>query len=212
MSLANMLIVRELGLQPYEPVWQAMKEFTDNRTAQTADEIWLVQHYPVFTQGSAGKTEHLLAPGDIPIIQSDRGGQITYHGPGQMIVYLMIDVKRHHLGPRMLVTAIEESLISLLESYGIKAYAKTDAPGVYVNNAKIASLGLRIRHHASFHGFALNAQMNLEPFSRINPCGYAGMQMTQLSDFIGDVDFSDLKKCIIKQLANKLNYITITYN
>ena len=212
MSLANTLIIRELGLQPYEPIWQAMKEFTDNRTVQTTDEVWFVQHYPVFTQGSAGKIEHLLAPGDIPVVQSDRGGQVTYHGPGQLIVYLMIDVKRHRLGPRALVSTIEESLISLLKSYGITAYAKVDAPGVYVNNSKIASLGLRIRHHASFHGFALNVQMDMEPFSRINPCGYAGMKMTQLADFINDIDFNDLKKRVAEQLTNKLFYTSTAHN
>lgn len=211
MSLAQTLIIRELGLQPYEPIWQAMKDFTDNRSAQTTDEVWFVQHYPVFTQGCAGKTEHLLAPGDIPVVQSDRGGQVTYHGPGQLITYLMIDVKRHHLGPRVLVTAIEESLIDLLKSYGITAYAKADAPGVYIDDAKIASLGLRIRRHASFHGFALNVQMDMAPFARINPCGYAGMKMTQLSSFIGDVDFNDLKKRIIEQLSEKLDYTSIIY-
>lgn len=212
MSLADTLIIRELGLQPYEPIWLEMKTFTDNRDSETTDEVWFVQHPPIFTQGSAGKAEHLLAPGNIPVIQSDRGGQVTYHGPGQLITYLMIDVKRHHLGPRLLVTAIEESLIDLLKGYGITAYAKADAPGVYVDNAKIASLGLRIRHHASFHGFALNAQMDMEPFARINPCGYAGMKMTQLSDFIGNVDFDDLKRRIIEQLSNKLGYTSIIYN
>ncbi|UYZ84646.1 lipoyl(octanoyl) transferase LipB [Entomomonas sp. E2T0] len=208
---ADSLIIRELGIQPYEAVWHSMQDFTNNRTEQTQDEVWLLQHEPVFTQGTAGKAEHLLMPGDIPVVQSDRGGQVTYHGPGQLIGYLMIDVKRHHLGPRTLVTAIENSLIDLLTSYGIKSYAKADAPGVYVDDAKIASLGLRIRRNASFHGFALNAQMNLEPFSRINPCGYAGMRMTQLSDFIGDVDFDDLIKRVIAQFVNKLAYSQVNY-
>lgn len=208
---ATTLVIRKLGIQPYETIWHAMQEFTNNRTEQTQDEIWLLQHYPIFTQGTAGKAEHLLLPSDIPVIQSDRGGQITYHGPGQLIGYLMIDVKRHHLGPRTLVTAIENSLIDLLTSYGIKSYAKVDAPGVYVNDTKIASLGLRIRRNASFHGFALNAQMNLEPFSRINPCGYAGMQMSQLSDFIGDVDFDDLIKRVIAQFISKLAYQQVNY-
>ncbi len=208
---ADTLIIRELGIRSYETVWHSMQDFTNNRTEQTQDEVWLLQHYPVFTQGTAGKAEHLLMPGDIPVVQSDRGGQVTYHGPGQLIGYLMIDVKRHHLGPRTLVTAIENSLIDLLTSYGIKSYAKADAPGVYVGDAKIASLGLRIRRNASFHGFALNAQMNLEPFSRINPCGYAGMQMTQLSDFIGDVDFDDLIKRVITQFVSKLAYNQVNY-
>lgn len=208
---ADTLIIRELGIRSYETVWHSMQDFTNNRTEQTQDEVWLLQHYPVFTQGTASKAEHLLMPGDIPVVQSDRGGQVTYHGPGQLIGYLMIDVKRHHLGPRTLVTAIENSLIDLLTSYGIKSYAKADAPGVYVGDAKIASLGLRIRRNASFHGFALNAQMDLEPFSRINPCGYAGMQMTQLSDFIGDVDFDDLIKRVIAQFVSKLAYNQVNY-
>lgn len=208
---ADTLLIRELGIQPYEPIWHAMQDFTNNRTEQTQDEVWLLQHYPVFTQGQAGKAEHLLVPGDIPVVHSDRGGQVTYHGPGQLIGYLMINVKRHHLGPRTLVTAIENSLIDLLASYHIDAYAKADAPGVYVNNAKIASLGLRIRRNASFHGFALNAEMDLEPFSRINPCGYAGMAMTQLSDFVGHVDFNDLTKRVIQQLTDKLAYTKVNY-
>lgn len=208
---ADTLIIRELGIRSYETVWHSMQDFTNNRTEQTQDEVWLLQHYSVFTQGTAGKAEHLLMPGDIPVVQSDRGGQVTYHGPGQLIGYLMIDVKRHHLGPRTLVTAIENSLIDLLTSYGIESYAKADAPGVYVDDAKIASLGLRIRRNASFHGFALNAQMDLEPFSRINPCGYAGMQMTQLSDFIGDVDFDDLIKRVIAQFVSKLAYNQVNY-
>lgn len=211
MDHANTLIIRKLGIQPYEPIWLAMKAFTDSRTAETPDEVWILQHTPVFTQGSAGKAEHILMPGDIPIIQSDRGGQVTYHGPGQLIVYLMIDVKRHHLGPRLLVTAIENCLIDLLASYGITAYSKPDAPGVYVGQSKIASLGLRIRHHASFHGFALNVDMDLEPFSRINPCGYAGMQMTQLSEFISPIDFDELTERVITQIIQKLTYTHVKY-
>lgn len=210
MSNADSLIIRQLGLQPYEPMWHAMQAFTDNRTEQTIDEVWLLEHYPVFTQGQAGKAEHLLMPGDIPVVQSDRGGQVTYHGPGQLIVYLLIDVKRHQLGPRALVTAIETCLVELLASYGINAYAKLDAPGVYVDEAKIASLGLRIRRNASFHGFALNVQMNLEPFSRINPCGYAGMKMTQLSDLTENIDFAELTARLIKQLTTKLAYTNVT--
>jgi len=211
MSNANTLIIRQLGLQPYEPIWHAMQDFTNNRTEQTLDEVWLLEHYPVFTQGQAGKVEHLLMPGDIPVVQSDRGGQITYHGPGQLIAYLLIDVKRHQLGPRALVTAIESCLVDLLASYGITAYAKPDAPGVYVKQAKIASLGLRIRRNASFHGFALNVQMDLEPFSRINPCGYAGMEMTQLAHFVGEVDFTELTNRVITQLVDKLAYQQVNY-
>lgn len=211
MSEPETLLIREFGLLPYEPVWHAMQDFTDSRTEQTLDEIWLLQHSAVFTQGQAGKAEHLLMPGDIPVVQSDRGGQVTYHGPGQLIGYLLINVKRHHLGPRTLVTAIENSLIDLLASYGINAYAKPDAPGVYVEDAKIASLGLRIRRNASFHGFALNAEMDLEPFSRINPCGYAGMKMAQLSDFIGNVDFAELTQRMIQQLIVKLGYSKVSF-
>lgn len=211
MTVTNTLNIRKLGIQPYEPVWQAMKTFTDSRTEETTDEVWLLQHLPVFTQGSAGKPEHLLMPGDIPVVQSDRGGQVTYHGPGQLIVYLMIDVKRHHLGPRLLVTAIENCLIDLLASYGVTAYSKPDAPGVYVENSKIASLGLRIRHHASFHGFALNVDMDLTPFSRINPCGYAGMQMVQLKDLVGAVNLDDLMNRVIAQITQKLAYNQVKY-
>lgn len=211
MDIAKTLYIRQLGVEPYEPIWLAMKTFTDNRTAETPDEVWLLQHTPVFTQGSAGKPEHLLMPKDIPVVQSDRGGQVTYHGPGQLIVYLMIDVKRHHLGPRLLVTAIEKCLIDLLASYGITAYSKPDAPGVYVDQAKIASLGLRIRHHASFHGFALNVAMDLEPFSRINPCGYAGMQMIQLTDLIGPIEFDDLMNRVIVQITQKLAYTDVSF-
>ncbi len=211
MANSETLNVRKLGTQPYESVWLAMKTFTDNRTQETLDEVWILQHPSVFTQGSAGKAEHVLMPRDIPVIQSDRGGQVTYHGPGQLIVYLMIDVKRHHLGPRLLVTAIENCLIDLLSSYGITAYSKPDAPGVYVGQSKIASLGLRIRHHASFHGFALNVDMDLEPFSRINPCGYAGMQMTQLSEFISPIDFDELTERVITQITQKLAYTYVKY-
>lgn len=211
MASSETLNVRKLGTQSYESIWLAMKTFTDNRTQETLDEVWILQHTAVFTQGSAGKAEHVLMPGDIPVIQSDRGGQVTYHGPGQLIVYLMIDVKRHHLGPRLLVTAIENCLIDLLASYGITAYSKPDAPGVYVGQSKIASLGLRIRHHASFHGFALNVDMDLEPFSRINPCGYAGMQMTQLSEFISPIDFDELTERVITQITQKLAYTHVKY-
>lgn len=210
MCKEHTLIIRRLGLQPYVPIWHAMQEFTNSRTEQTIDEVWLLQHEPVFTQGQAGKAEHLLMPGDIPVVHSDRGGQVTYHGPGQLIVYLLLDVKRHQLGPRSLVTAIETIVVDLLASYAITSYARPDAPGVYVEGAKIASLGLRIRHNASFHGFALNVRMNLEPFSRINPCGYAGLKMTQLSDLLVDVDMAEVTTRLIKQLISKLAYTNVT--
>ena len=179
------LLVRQLGRRPYQPVWDAMKTFTDNRTSETPDEFWVVEHDPVYTQGQAGKAEHLLAPGDIPVVQSDRGGQVTYHGPGQLVLYVLVDVRRSKLSVRELVTCLETAIINTLARSDIPAYAKADAPGVYVTNelgmeAKLASLGLRIRKGCSFHGLALNINMDMTPFLRINPCGYAGMAMTCL--------------------------------
>lgn len=203
---AQVLGLRDLGLQDYLPVWQAMQRFTNERGPDTDDEIWLLQHNPVFTQGQAGKAEHLLLPGDIPVVQSDRGGQVTYHGPGQLIGYLLLDVRRLHIGVRELVSLIERSLIELLAGYGVTAAAKPDAPGVYVDGAKIASLGLRIRNGRSFHGLALNVDMDLEPFRRINPCGYAGLAMTQLSDLIGPVDINEVHGRLREQLFRQLGY------
>ncbi|UVJ43455.1 lipoyl(octanoyl) transferase LipB [Pseudomonas sp. LS1212] len=197
---------RELGLMAYEPVWQAMRRFTDERGPQTADEIWLVQHPAVFTQGQAGKAEHLLLPGDIPVVQVDRGGQVTYHGPGQLVAYLLLDVRRLGFGVRDLVSRIERSLIDLLASYGVEAAAKADAPGVYVDGAKIASLGLRIRNGCSFHGLALNVDMDLAPFQRINPCGYAGLAMTQLRDHAGPIEFAEVSARLRAQLVKHLDY------
>lgn len=180
--LSDPVVVRHLGQQEYQSVWAAMKAFTADRDQRTIDELWLVEHPPVFTQGLNGKPEHLLAPGDIPVIQVDRGGQITYHGPGQTVVYFLIDIQRAGLGIRRLVTLLEQSVIDLLAGYGISGYARPDAPGVYVAGRKIASLGLRVRRGCSYHGLALNVAMDLEPFGRINPCGYAGLRMTQLKD------------------------------
>ncbi len=198
---------RELGQVSYEPTWQAMQRFTNERDANTADEIWLLQHPPVFTQGQAGKAEHLLFPGDIPVVQVDRGGQVTYHGPGQLVAYLLLDVRRSGIGVRELVSRIERSLIDTLASYGVIANAKPDAPGVYVDGAKIASLGLRIRNGRSFHGLALNVDMDLQPFQRINPCGYAGMAMTQLADLVaGPVDFAEVSARLREQLVKHLDY------
>ncbi|HUN74091.1 MAG TPA: lipoyl(octanoyl) transferase LipB [Steroidobacteraceae bacterium] len=175
---------RRLGLVPYEPTWRAMQRFTDSRDAATADELWLLEHPPVFTLGMSGKPEHLLAPGDIPVIQTDRGGQVTYHGPGQLVVYPLIDLRRGGLGVRDLVGALERAVIGYVSELGIEAHSRGDAPGVYVAQRKLASLGLRIRRGASYHGIALNVCMDLEPFRRINPCGYAGLEMTQLSDLV----------------------------
>lgn len=179
------LLVRQLGRADYPSVWQAMRDFTDSRNADTPDEIWLLEHPPVFTQGQAGKAEHLLQPGDIPVVASDRGGQVTYHGPGQLVAYCLLDLKRLNIGPRALVEGVEDALVCLLRELGIPAEANRDAHGVYVAGRKIASLGLRIRKGCSYHGLSLNLDMDLEPFSRINPCGHAGLQMTQVSDFLG---------------------------
>lgn len=178
------LIIRQLPLADYQPIWQAMQAFTNSRDTATADEFWALQHRPVFTQGQAGKAEHLLAPGDIPVIQSDRGGQVTYHGPGQLVVYVMIDLKRRGLGVRALVTAIEQAIVNVLGRYRIDAGPRADAPGVYIKpvagGAKIAQLGLRVRRGCSFHGLSLNVDMNMEPFERINPCGFQGLQVTSM--------------------------------
>lgn len=163
----------------YTKVWHAMQKFTDNRDDDTADELWLVEHPAVFTQGQAGKEEHLLMPGDIPVVKVDRGGQVTYHGPGQQVIYFMINLRRRKMGVRELVTLIENGIVASLAEFGIEAYAKKDAPGVYVDNKKVASLGLRVRKGCSFHGLALNVDMDLSPFLRINPCGYAGLEMVQ---------------------------------
>jgi len=198
--------VRELGQIEYRIAWQAMQHFTNTRDADSGDEIWLLQHPPVFTQGQAGKAEHLLFPGEIPVVQVDRGGQVTYHGPGQLVGYLLLDVRRLGIGVRELVSRIEQSLIDLLAGYGIEAAAKADAPGVYVNGAKIASLGLRIRNGRSFHGLALNVDMDLEPFRRINPCGYAGLPMTQLRDLIGPIDISEVADRLRDHLVRQLGY------
>lgn len=174
--------VRELGRTTYLDVFAAMKAFTDARGPETLDEIWFTQHDPVFTQGQAGKAEHLLAPGGIPVVQSDRGGQVTYHGPGQIVGYLMFDLRRMGVTVRGLVTGIEQAVVRTLAGYGVTGEPRADAPGVYVAGAKIASLGLRVRRGCSYHGLSLNVAMDLEPFARINPCGLLGMQVTQLAD------------------------------
>lgn len=177
--------VRRLGTVDYGETWDAMREFTDSRDAASADEVWLLQHPSVFTQGQAGKAEHLLLPGDIPVVQSDRGGQVTYHGPGQLVVYLLLDIRRRRMGIRDLVDLIEQSIIALLAGYGVSAQSLRDAPGVYVGDAKIAALGLRVRRGCSYHGLSLNVDMDLEPFARINPCGYEGLAVTSLRDCLG---------------------------
>lgn len=198
------LIVRALGEQPYLETWEAMKSFTATRDASTPDEIWLLEHPRVYTQGQAGKAEHILAPGDIPVIQVDRGGQVTYHGPGQLVVYLMIDLTRHKLGVRTLVDVIERSIVRTLAEFGITASPRPDAPGVYVDEAKIASLGLRVKRGCSFHGVALNVAMDMEPFRRINPCGYAGLAMCQVRDFVPGVELTEVTTVLSDELAASL--------
>ena len=193
-------IVREMGLSDYQATWQAMKDFTDSRTAETCDEIWLLQHPPVFTQGIAGKPEHLLYNTAIDLIKTDRGGQITYHGPGQIVAYLLLDIRRLKLGVRELVRCMESAVIDVLKDYRIKAVARIDAPGVYVDNAKIASLGLKIKKNFCYHGIAFNVDMNLTPFSYINPCGYQGLQVTQTRD----LGITDGLEILSNKLANRL--------
>lgn len=210
--ITSQLLIRDLATEDYTAVWQAMQQLTDQRDANTPDQLWLLEHQPVFTQGQAGKEEHLLFPGDIPVVKVDRGGQVTYHGPGQLVVYVLLDLKRRNLGVRQLVTMLEQVLIQLLAAYGIEAYAKPDAPGVYVGEAKIASLGLRVRKGCTFHGLALNVNMDLTPFSRINPCGYAGMQMIQCKDLGGPQTVAEAKQRIVQCFQQQLNVATLQYS
>jgi len=205
LACSDALIIRDLGLVDYTSTWQRMQQFTDQRNDETIDEIWLLEHPPVFTQGQAGKAEHLLFPGDIPVVQVDRGGQVTYHGPGQLVAYVLLNIKRRNLGVRQLVNLIEQSMIDTLAQNQVTAYAKADAPGVYVDEKKVASLGLRVRKGCTFHGLALNVDMDLSPFSRINPCGYAGMQMVQSKDLGGPVSMQQAKQQLSAQLVRLLN-------
>lgn len=205
------IIVRDLGLSDYEEVFSAMKDFTAQRDKETTDELWLTQHNPVFTQGQAGKKEHILNQGNIPIVQSDRGGQVTYHGPGQLVIYLLIDIKRRKIGVRQMVSLIEDSVIELLARFQITALAKSDAPGVYIDNKKIASLGLRVRNGRTYHGVSLNIDMDLSPFQFINPCGYQGLQMTQLIEQIHDCDFDTIGKQLSDIMITRLETATISY-
>jgi len=201
------LRVRQLGLVDYQPTLESMRRFTDERDAATPDEIWLLQHPRVFTQGQAGKAEHVLAAGDIPIIQAERGGQVTYHGPGQLVAYLLLDLRRLGLGVRELVTAMEQALVDLLAEYALDAAPKPDAPGVYVAGSKIASLGLRVRRGCSFHGLALNVDMDMEPFQRINPCGYSGLRMVQLRELVsGQVSLGTVAQQLERTLRLRLGY------
>jgi lipoyl(octanoyl) transferase len=197
-------LVRRLGLQPYEPVWRDMQRFTNERDEHTRDEIWLVEHPPIFTLGMNGRREHLLAPGDIPVLQIDRGGQVTYHGPGQLVVYPLIDIRRLRLGVRQLVIALERAVIDMVAELGITAICRRDAPGVYVDGAKLASVGLRIRRGASYHGLALNVGLDLEPFGRIEVCGYRGLAVTRLADLCDLHDVSAAADALTPHLLRQL--------
>jgi lipoyl(octanoyl) transferase len=202
--------VFNLGLQDYQTVWRSMSDFTDNRSRDTKDQLWLVQHNPVFTQGQAGKADHLLNPGSIPIIQSDRGGQVTYHGPGQLVLYPLIDLRRRNLGVRAMVTLLEQVAVDLMAHFGVLAFAKADAPGVYIHqdgrDDKIASLGLRVRKGCCFHGMSINVDMDLSPFKLINPCGYTGLRMTQLSDCVigREIDYNEVETVLVDLMTSKL--------
>lgn len=191
--------IKHLGVLPYETVWNQMKDFTAGRDESTEDELWVLEHPPVYTQGQAGKAEHVLNPGHIPIVQSDRGGQVTYHGPGQLVAYVLMDIKRKNLGVRNLVCQLEQILISVLSSYNIHANTRCGAPGVYVDEKKIASIGLRVKNGCTYHGIALNVAMDLSPFSGINPCGYARMEMTQISNYVPDVAISKVSEQFITE-------------
>lgn len=205
-KLLRTIAVRTLGRQDYEPLWRAMQRFTDERDGTTQDEIWFTEHPPVYTLGLNASREHLLDTGDIPVIQIDRGGQVTYHGPGMLMIYPLVDLNRAGLGVRDLVTALEQSVVDFAESYGIEAAARPDAPGVYVADAKLASVGLRVRRGSSYHGMALNVAVDLEPFLRINPCGYAGLQMTDLATLGGDTDLDAVRDRYLPYLLERLQF------
>jgi lipoyl(octanoyl) transferase len=197
-------LIRHLGLVPYEPTWRAMQRFTDERDAGTRDEIWVLEHPPVFTLGLNAKREHVLAAGDIPVIQIDRGGQVTYHGPGQLVVYPLIDLKRRGMGVRALVTALENAVVSYAAEMGVIARAAREAPGVYVDGAKLASVGLRVRRGSSYHGVALNVSLDLEPFRRINVCGYPGLGVTRLADLVPGCDMESATRGFVPHLLRQL--------
>ncbi|MSS75630.1 MAG: lipoyl(octanoyl) transferase LipB [Methyloglobulus sp.] len=198
------VIIRELGLQPYETIWRDMQQFTQQRTEEAPDEIWILEHLPVYTLGLNGKSEHLLNPSDIPVIQSDRGGQVTYHGPGQLVIYTLLDIKRLKLGIRQLVTLLEQAMITTLAQFDITAIAKPEAPGVYVKDNKIGSIGIRIKNNASYHGISLNNNMDLTPFNHINTCGFKGLQVTQLVDLGVTVSTADLAILVVNAINTSL--------
>ncbi|MGJ0489280.1 lipoyl(octanoyl) transferase LipB [Methylobacter sp.] len=198
------IMIRNLGLQHYETTWQAMQQFTLERTEETVDEIWIVEHFPVYTLGLNGKPEHLLDAGAIPVIRSDRGGQVTYHGPGQLVIYTLLDIKRLKIGVRQLVTILEQAMISALAGYGIAALARAEAPGVYVDGKKIGSIGMRIKKNCSYHGLSFNNQMDLSPFDSINTCGYPELEVTQLADLGVAVKNSELALPVIQAITTAI--------
>lgn len=206
---AHPVIVRDLGRVPYDATWHDMQSFTLERDEDCTDELWLLEHDAVFTQGQAGKAEHVLAPGDIPVVKVDRGGQVTYHGPGQLVAYVLLDMSRIGSDVRKLVSALEQSIVSVLGQLGIESAPRADAPGVYVGERKICSLGLRIKKGKSFHGLALNVEMDLAPFQRINPCGYPGMEMTQVADFHPHPDMTLIKQRWVSAFCETLKMTPI---
>jgi len=199
-----MTIIKNLGLQDYESTWREMQQFTLNRSAETPDEIWIVEHPPVFTLGLNGKREHILNLTDIPVIKSDRGGQVTYHGPGQLVIYTLLDIKRLKINIRQLVTLLEQAMIATLAYYGIMAVSRAEAPGVYVQGKKIGSIGLRIKNNSSYHGLSLNNRMDLRPFTHINPCGYSGLEVTQLADLGVTVTTPELATQVVHAITTAL--------
>jgi lipoyl(octanoyl) transferase len=209
---ARHLTVRSLGLVDYLPTWRAMQHFTQTRDENSLDEIWCLQHLPVYTQGQAGKEEHVLNAGNIPLVVVDRGGQVTYHGPGQLVIYTLVNLQRKQLGVRDFVTQLEQTLVDTLRDYGVNAHSKIKAPGVYVEGAKIASIGLRVRKGCTFHGISLNVDMDLEPFTGINPCGYAGLSVVDMKALGKSVAIDVVQQTVVKHLASRLAYTTLTFS
>jgi len=203
----RLLVRRPAGLQDYGATWESMRAFTDVRGPDTVDELWLLEHPPVFTLGQAGRTEHLLCPGDIPVVRTDRGGQVTYHGPGQLVAYVLLDLRRAGIGIRRLVSLLEQSVIDVLAEQGIGAAARPDAPGVYVDGAKIASLGLRVRKGCCYHGLALNVSLDLEPFGRVNPCGYPGLAVTRVADLVPGATLACVSEALEVALSRRLGRV-----
>lgn len=206
-SLLEAVNVRHMGCQEYSLVWQQLKVFTNNRTQATVDEIWALEHYPVFTQGQAGLPAHLINPGLIPVVKSDRGGQVTYHGPGQLIIYFLADLRRKKINIRTFIDRLLQSVVEVLSIYNIDANIDKQAIGVYVKGAKICSLGLRVRHGCTYHGLSLNVGMDLEPFNRINPCGYPGLRITQLRDYVNDINIDQVCRQLLPVLKHNIGYI-----